>query len=168
MKSPSSHFPRSVYAAFASLVLLAAFSGLHARSIGNAITFGKALYDAEELLEAFPLWSVYGVSGRSMDPILKDGYLVVSHPVTTEEIDIGMLVIYRDADHDLVVHQVIAIENGIIQTKGYRNMKADPDPVNEHNLIGAVVAVFPVQSELNEPVYLGNGKELATVFGKHR
>ena len=92
-------------------------------------------------------WSVDTVFSGSMEPELKVGSVVVTRPVTAEEIKAGdVITFYPPTSGQLTSHRVIAVDDGSafhFQTKGDANENADPFIVPAENVEGKVCFHLP-------------------------
>ena len=74
----------------------------------------------------------YVVEGRSMEPTLKDGDLVVVRKARAEDVEVGDIIVFRQpgAASKIIIHRVIAkLEvkgRVLLRTKGDNNEKPDP------------------------------------------
>ncbi len=92
-------------------------------------------------------WGVAGGSlrkgqGSSMAPIYGDNTVVVITPIDFNELEIGMVVAYRNKWGDQIVHQLVKRDGKRWVARGLNNARADAEPVTPKNLIGVVYAVF--------------------------
>lgn len=134
----------------------------------STVSFGRTLLDAENLIKANPEWALLGVKGESMTPLLGRNSLILYRPVLAREVSRGMLVVFIDQAGDRVVHQAVRRENGKWITKGLNNWKADPEPLSDANLLGAVVAVMHADASPDRMVFTGSGAPLEYALGKRR
>lgn len=79
------------------------------------------------------------VISRSMYPALNRGDLILVKGVTSEEIQVGTVVVFHH-DDGLSVHRVVRIRGETIVTKGDANTKED-NPITYADIVGRVPAV---------------------------
>jgi len=130
------------------------------------VTFGEALFDAEQIASLNPQWEVVQVTGNSMQPYFGNHSILVVSRADFEGIGVGTTVVYADREGDLVSHKVVEVTPEGLRTMGHRNFRVDPDRVTPSNLHGVVVAVFHTQGPPEGPVYAANGQPLPVVIGK--
>ncbi|MCD6428184.1 MAG: signal peptidase I [Desulfurococcales archaeon] len=84
------------------------------------------------------------VEGRSMEPLLQTGDIVIVHRVSVSDLKLNDIVVYEKNDGSLVIHRIICIRNSsnyvIIITKGDNNMFPDP-PITANQVIGKVLGI---------------------------
>ncbi len=84
------------------------------------------------------------VEGRSMEPLLQTGDIVIVHKVKINDLSLNDIIVYEKNDGSLVIHRVIGIRNKsdyiIIVTKGDNNVFPDP-PIRADQVIGRVLKV---------------------------
>jgi len=92
-------------------------------------------------------WSVNTVLSGSMEPHISTGDLVVTKPVSTDEIKAGDIITFSSSSNKrLTTHRVISIEGADqlqFQTKGDANEDADPYMVPAKNVVGKVCLKIP-------------------------
>jgi signal peptidase I len=90
----------------------------------------------------------YVISGRSMEPALPIGSLVIVEPVAIDQIQPGDIVSVQALNGTVYTHRVSAVTtlNGepAVQTWGDANPAPDPTPAPAAALIGRVVFFVPV------------------------
>ncbi len=100
------------------------------------------------------------VEGRSMEPLLQTGDIVVVHRVNTNDLKLNDIVVYEKNDGSLVIHRIICIRNSsnyvIIITKGDNNMFPDP-PITANQVIGKVLGIDGVVIKIPVLGYLSLG-----------
>ncbi len=78
------------------------------------------------------------VDGRSMEPTLQPGDLVVVvRKISLEDVSVGDVVVYRRGG-TLIIHRVIRVEGDTLITKGDNNLLHDP-PVRFQAVLGKVL-----------------------------
>jgi len=84
------------------------------------------------------------VEGRSMEPLLQTGDIVIVHRVGVRDLDLNDIIVYEKYDGSLVIHRIVSIYNKskhiIIVTKGDNNVFPDP-PISPDQVIGRVLEV---------------------------
>ena len=84
------------------------------------------------------------VEGRSMEPLLQTGDIVIVHRVSISDLKLNDIVVYEKNDGSLIIHRIISIRNSsnyiIIITKGDNNMFPDP-PITANQVIGKVLSI---------------------------
>ncbi len=92
-------------------------------------------------------WQVVTVLSGSMEPAIPTGSILVSRPVTPDEINVGDIITFSGYGRDrFITHRVIAIErtNGLVfTTKGDANNAEDPYRVPAENVVGKVLVHIP-------------------------
>jgi signal peptidase I len=87
-------------------------------------------------------WRVDAVFTGSMEPALKVGGVVITHPVEADEISVGdIITFYSPQTEKLTSHRVTAIQGGsslYLQTKGDANENVDAVAVPVENVVGKV------------------------------
>jgi signal peptidase I len=146
-------------------VTLLAASNLMAAPKSSA-PYQKTLNDAERIAAMNPGWSVQRTSGRSMGQFFGDNSFVIVQDSKLSEIHVGMMVVYRSAQGELICHQVIAKNGDTLRTKGVTNSVEDPAPVTENMLVGAVFAVFHSSGTPKGPIYTASGAPVPTALCK--
>ena len=146
-------------------VTLLAASNLMAAPKSSA-PFQKTLQDAERIAAMNADWTVQRTSGRSMGQFFGDNSFIVVQKSNMRDIQVGMMVVYRSIQGELICHQVIAKSVDSLRTKGVANAVEDPAPVTENMLVGAVFAVFHSSGTPSGPVYSATGKPVPTALCK--
>jgi len=144
---------------------LVAVSSLNAAPKSSA-PFEKALNDAEMIASLNPAWSVTRTSGTSMGDFFGDNSLIIVQKANLAEIRVGMMVVYRTTGGELISHKVIAHNGTSLRTTGVANWSADPAPVTEDMLVGAVFAVFHTSGAPRGQVMASNGSPIPTALCK--
>lgn len=102
----------------------------------SSVSFEQALADARQVTKMNPAWSVMRCAGISMDPFFGDASLMLVEAVDFAKVREGMVIVYRDAEDDLVAHSVISVSPDGIIAKGYNNRTEDPHPVTADSFVG--------------------------------
>jgi len=94
-------------------------------------------------------WIIDGVRSGSMSPALERGSLIIARPVSTAEIALGDIVVFRNDNmaDSYICHRVIAktiYAPLLFDTKGDANPFPDPEPVRSENIVARVVWDMPV------------------------
>lgn len=144
---------------------LVAVSTLNAAPKSSA-PFEKALRDAEMVASLNPAWSVTRTSGASMGDFFGDNSLIIVQKANLADVRVGMMVVYRSTEGELISHKVIAHNGTSLRTIGVANWSADPAPVTEDMLVGAVFAVFHAASTPAGTVVASNGSPIPTALCK--
>lgn len=144
---------------------LVAVSSLSAAPKSSA-PFEKALRDAEMVASLNSAWSVKRTSGSSMGDFFGDHSLIIVQAAKLVDIRVGMMVVYRSAEGELISHKVIAHNGDSLRTTGVANWSADPEPVTGDMLVGAVFAVFHTSGAPAGPVVASNGSPIPTALCK--
>lgn len=140
---------------------LAMVSTIHAAPKSSA-PFHKALADAEMIASMSSAWSVHRTAGKSMGDFFGDNSLILVQETKLADIRVGMMVVYRSAEGELISHKVIGREGDALRTRGVANWKADPAPVTAEMLVGTIFAVFHTSGAPEGPVYASNGSVIPT------
>ncbi len=122
----------------ATLILLANFA---TASVTN-VPFTKALQAAEKIAAMKTNWQVMVGSGNSMAPLYSSNSVLIVENANYEELQAGMIVVYRDTSGDLVAHSLMTEDTNGWIAKGINNPKSDPEQVTESNLVGLIFGVF--------------------------
>ncbi len=144
---------------------LIAVSSLSAAPKSSA-PFAKALQDAEMIASLNPAWSVQRTSGESMGDFFGDNSLIIVQKANLADIHVGMMVVYRSTEGELISHKVIGHNGDSLRTIGVANWSVDPAPVTEDMLVGAVFAVFHTSGAPAGPVVASNGSPIPTALCK--
>ncbi|MCD4821904.1 MAG: signal peptidase I [Methanococcoides sp.] len=92
-------------------------------------------------------WSLDAVRSGSMEPEISTGDLVVTKPVSTDEIKVGDIITFSSPSNKrITTHRVMAVEKTSplqFQTKGDANEDADPYMVPAKNVVGKVCLKIP-------------------------
>ncbi len=100
------------------------------------------------------------VEGRSMEPLLQTGDIVIVYKVSASDLRLNDIVVYEKSDGSLVIHRIVSIRNSsnyvIIIAKGDNNMFPDP-PIIANQVIGKVLDVNGVAIKIPILGYLSLG-----------
>ena len=132
----------------------------------SSAPFEKALRDAEMIASLSPAWSVQRTSGVSMGDFFGDNSLIIVQEATLADVRVGMMIVYRSTEGELISHKVISHNGSSLRTIGVANWSVDPAPVTEDMLVGAVFAVFHSAGAPSGPVLAANGNPIPTAFCK--
>ncbi|MDP0500402.1 MAG: hypothetical protein Q7P63_09905 [Verrucomicrobiota bacterium JB022] len=123
----------------------------------SSVSPEQALSDAEQLASLRPDWSVFQAAGNSMEPFFGSNSLLIVQAVDTASLRPGMIAVYRDAEGDLVGHQVVSIGAEIL-AKGANNAVIDPTVVRADNLVGIVVGMLHAADTQTTALQVVHGK----------
>ncbi len=132
----------------------------------SSAPFEKALKDAEMVASLNPAWSVSRTSGDSMGDFFGDNSLIIVQKAALSDIRVGMMVVYRSSEGELISHKVIGHNGSSLRTIGVANWSADPAPVTQDMLVGAVFAVFHTSGAPSGSVVASNGSPIPTALCK--
>jgi signal peptidase len=93
---------------------------------------------------------VFGVSGRSMNPTLKAGDIVVIGKEINGNLT-NEIVVFEDHINGLIIHRAIADDSEMVMTKGDANNSPD-GWITKENVIGVVVFVIPSEAMVLPPM----------------
>ena len=80
------------------------------------------------------------VTGRSMEPFLRGGEVLIIEPVEGRRLGVGDIVLFKDVHEHWIIHRVVRMRGGLIQTQG--DALNEPDaPVEIARLMGKVERV---------------------------
>ncbi len=100
-----------------------------------------------------PGYGFYYVKTGSMKPNINPGDIVINGPVggaLTGSLNVGKVITFKSTDYKTVVtHRIVAIDNGMITTKGDANPHADVDPVPVSAVIGIYMFKIPAIGYIN-------------------
>lgn len=102
----------------------------------SSVSFEQALADAQKVTAMNPAWSVMRCAGISMDPFFGEDSLMLVEAVEIGKVREGMVIVYRDAEGDLVAHSVVSVTADGVIAKGFNNRSEDPHPVTSESLVG--------------------------------
>ena len=145
---------------------LFAISNLSAAPKSSA-PFAKALKDAEMIASLSSDWSVKRTSGTSMGEFFGDNSLIIVQKASLSDIRVGMMVVYRSSEGELISHKVIGHNGSSLRTTGVTNWSVDPESVTEDMLLGAVFAVFHTSGAPAGPALASNGSSIPTALCKN-
>jgi len=77
------------------------------------------------------------VGGHSMAPRLRDNDVVTIEPLAGTRVRFGELVLFRDAGGALVLHRVLRLWRGHLQTRGDASIRLDP-VITREQVLGRV------------------------------
>ncbi len=132
----------------------------------SSATFAKALSDAEMIASLSPAWSVQRTSGASMGEFFGDNSLILVQKATLADVRVGMMVVYRSTEGELISHKVVEHNGDSIRTIGVSNWSIDPAPVTNDMIVGTVFGVFHTAGAPAGEVYASNGQALPTALCK--
>ena len=132
----------------------------------SSAPFAKALRDAEMVASLNPDWGIHRTQGESMGDFFGDNSLILVQETAFEDIDVGMMIVYRNSKGELISHKVVADNGDSLTTRGVANWKEDPDPVTAENLIGAIFGVFHTSGVPSGEVAASDGTTIPTALCK--
>jgi len=132
----------------------------------SSATFDKALGDAEMLAALNPAWSVHRTSGESMGEFFGDNSLILVQTASIKEIAVGMMIVYRSTDGELISHKVVEHNGDHLRTKGSANWNLDPEPVTAEMVVGTIFAVFHAAAAPSGELFASDGAPIPTAFCK--
>jgi SynChlorMet cassette protein ScmC len=78
-------------------------------------------------------------TGTSMEPTLRDGYLLTVTPYMNKSIQKGDVIYFQRQGKRGVVHRVIQVTKEGVQTKGDNNSRTDPFLLEKNEILGQVI-----------------------------
>lgn len=88
---------------------------------------------------------VFYVMTGSMEPLIPTGSFVLSKRIASDSIKVGSVIVFKDASNSKVTaHRVTNIQEDGYVTQGDANTYRDKYLVKVEDIIGVVVAVFPI------------------------
>ena len=106
------------------------------------VSEGRQMEQAEQAAASIPGAQTFWGVGQSMQPLYAPNTALVVKPVAYDEIKKGMTVVYVKKNGHVVAHSVIDEDAKGYVVQGVNNNEADPESVNEGNMIGVVVAAY--------------------------
>ena len=143
----NSRVSRRIFKGFVRVVLYLLFVGL-------AIYFTPKIL-SKTLNTPYPLATI---TSGSMWPVLKVNDLVLMKGINGNNVEIGQIIVFQNAEQGFTIHRLIRKENGMLVTKGDANEAEDP-PIKPEDVIGR--AVYIGKNPVRVP-YLGI---IARTFG---
>jgi len=104
----------------------------------STICFAGIRDDAIAISEKISDSKVMVVNGSSMNPILKNGDVIVVKPIDHSKLKRGMVCVYKNDLGELIAHSVVSTNPLVL--KGANNKVVDPDKVVE--IVGIMYGVF--------------------------
>lgn len=132
----------------------------------SSAPFEKALQDAEMVAALNPAWSVHRTSGDSMGDFYGDNSLILVQEASIKDIRVGMMVVYRSPEGELISHKVAKHNGDSLSTTGVSNWSMDPYPVTNDMIVGTVFCVFHTSGAPTGTIYASNGQPLPTALCK--
>jgi hypothetical protein len=90
-------------------------------------------------------------SGQSMQPLYSPGTIMVLQRFPFELLERGQTVLYRNHEHKIVAHVLVAKTRDGWRVAGLNNHGHDMEPVQAANLVGVVIAAFQPLPEPARP-----------------
>lgn len=81
-------------------------------------------------------------AGQSMQPLYAPGTILVLQRFPYELLERGQTVLYRNHEHKIVAHVLVARARDGWRVAGLNNRSHDMEPVQAENLVGVVIAAF--------------------------
>ena len=116
------------------------FTGKSPRPVTLAET--EAWQRASVVAERAPYAFVLVGSGQSMQPLYHPGTIMVLQRFPFELLERGQTVLYRNHEHKIVAHVLVAKTHDGWRVAGLNNSHQDMEPVLAENLVGVVIAAF--------------------------
>lgn len=101
-----------------------------------------------------------------MGDFFGDHSLIIVQEATLADLRVGMMLVYRNHQGQLISHKVIAHNGDSVRTKGVANWKADPEAVTADMIVGTVFGVFHSAGAPTGPIHASNGDILPTALCK--
>ena len=133
----------------------------------TGVSLDQALSDAQKVAEMNPNWRVMRCTGNSMEPYFGVNSLLLVQSVNFEDLQKGMIVIYRDHEGQLIGHKVATVAPDRVIAQGENNWVRDPEPIVRDNLIGVVFATLHSSGECGNPGARQAVDTLPLVYGKN-
>lgn len=80
--------------------------------------------------------------GSSMQPLYTDDTVILTHPIDFEDLEVDMIVAYRNLQGQIVIHRLVRQEAGGWVAQGINNPREDRERVTPQNLLGVVYTVI--------------------------
>lgn len=109
-----------------------------------------ALFAAKAIQAKDPKRMVGWGKGSSMSPIYSENTLLVTAPVKYDELEVDMIVAYKNSKGKNVVHRLVRRSGEYWVAQGINNENADEELVTPENLIGVVYATFQSRTPLDD------------------
>ena len=81
-------------------------------------------------------------SGKSMLPYYGDNSVLIIETASYNKLKMGMSVVYRDSNGDLVGHLLQVKFGNDWYARGFNNKKQDPQVVTERNYVGVIFGIL--------------------------
>ncbi len=81
-------------------------------------------------------------SGKSMLPYYGDNSVLIIETASYNKLKMGMSVVYRDNNGDLVGHLLQVKFGNDWYVRGFNNKKQDPQVVTERNYVGVIFGIL--------------------------
>jgi signal peptidase I len=148
-------FANSAHAGISSRRQLAAI--LSQTPAAQIVCEGHQMEQAEQAAAQIPGAQTFWGVGQSMQPLYTPNTALVVKTMSYGAIKKGMTVVYVKKNGRVVAHSVIDEDAKGYVVQGVNNDEADAESVNEHNMIGVVVAAYasadnPLRAELAKTI----------------
>ena len=109
----------------------------------NEILTDAAVYKSKD-----PDVIVIKTFGISMQPIYREGTIILFKPDKMEDLQAGEVIAYRNSAGQVIVHRLVHLYSGGWLVQGDHNSEPDRELVTPQNLIGVEIAhYFPAGTE---------------------
>jgi len=132
----------------------------------SGVPFEKALADARQVVAMNSDWKVFQAHGESMEPEFGASSLLLVSEAGYENLQAGMVVVYRDASGDLVAHKLVAATANGWVVQGLNNDRPDPGLVTAENLHGVVFGVLHYQTGSEKLVAMDSSAQPEVALAK--
>ena len=95
----------------------------------------------EEAVKNLP-YAVLEITGGSMEPKLSQGDGIFVYEVPFDTLEVGDTIVFWQ-DGDLITHQIIEVEKGLLTTQGTANAQPD-EPITEEDYRAKVIGEVPI------------------------
>ncbi|HVU16813.1 MAG TPA: hypothetical protein VHD32_07805 [Candidatus Didemnitutus sp.] len=118
---------------------------------------GRQMEQAEQAAAQIPGAQAFWGVGQSMQPLYTPNTALVVKTIPYNQVKKGMTLVYVKKNGRVVAHSVVDEDAKGYVVQGVNNSDADAESVNEHNMIGVVVAAYassenPLRIELAKTV----------------
>jgi len=141
--------------------------GVSSRALPRTdVPLTQAIADATRVAQAEESWSVMVADGVSMVPHYGSHSVLIVDRIPFNELRVGMIVVYRNREGDLVGHQLVRRDGAGWWTGGVNNSRLDPEPLEPRNYVGVVFGVLTARGPDRDGIRLARQMGLPTVMGK--
>ena len=132
----------------------------------TVVTLERAIKDAEKLISLNNDWKVMLGSGESMLPIYGDNPILIVDTAAYHNLKIGMSVVYRDNQGDLIGHLLRRKVGDNWYAQGFNNKNQDPQLITERNFVGVIFGFISGISSREGPGGHSSNTNYPIVHGK--